>query len=368
MADTVAILTIQDLNTDVFYHIAQYLNTSDFLSLIGTCTQLRDKLDRPVCWAYRAVRLSELNQQTAELLNSRLVKSIRLDLVSRSESCRPTTSSAATTNSDADDRTDNLGHISVIQSLQSATHVTSLRTLIIRGFDLDLISEAELSGALTGNFQQLRCLVIYKVDEDVKDRTCYTMHAQRKFVQMLFKLMPDLEELYIQQDYSRGLFAENVIETAASYLPKLINLEFKSVGSTGNGAFYRPLEYHDHLNGPKNLQRLAGLSMRVYDDIAKAFKSIRHLNFGYEDYNHNSWSAPTHGFGEFVLENLTSLVISLLLCLPNERTTQLERFITFLKRVPNRVALEINIDMVSITSGVSGVRIKPTKDQVNEIS
>ena len=332
----------------MYYIIAQYLDTSDFLSLIGTCTQLRDKLDRPVCWAYRVVRLSELNQQTAELLNSRLVKSIRLDLVSRSESCRPTTSSAATTYSDADDRTDNLGHISVIQSLQSATHVSSLRTLIIRGFDLDLISKEELIGALTETIQQLRCLVIHKVDVDVIDRTYYTMHAQRKFIQMLFKLMPDLEELYIQQDYSRGLFAENVIETAASYLPKLIDLEFKSVGSYRNGAFYRPLEYNDHLNGPKNLQRLAGLSMRVYDDIAKAFKSIRHLDFGNEDFNHYHWSAPPHGFGEFVFENLTSLVISLLLCLPNERTTQLEHFVMFLKRVLNLVALDINIDVVSI--------------------
>ena len=110
--------------------------------------------------------------------------------------------------------------------------------------------------------------------------------------------------------------------------------------------------------------------MRVYDDIAKAFKSIRHIDFGNEDFNHYHWSAPPHGFGEFVFENLTSLVISLLLCLPNERTTQLEHFIMFLKRVPNLVALDINIDMVSITSGVSelDVRIKPMKDKVNEIS
>ena len=117
MADTVAKLTIQELNTDVLHHIAQYLDTSDFLSLIGMCTQLRDKLDRPVCWAYRAVRLSEINQKTAELLNSRLVKTIRLDLVSRSESrSRPTTSSAITTNSGADARTDKLIPPSVIQS------------------------------------------------------------------------------------------------------------------------------------------------------------------------------------------------------------------------------------------------------------
>ena len=276
MADTVAKLTIEELNTDVLNHIAQYLNTSDFLSLIGTCTQLRDKLDRPVCWAYRVVRLSEINQQTAELLNSRLVKTIRLDLLSRSESrSRPTTSSAITTNSGADARTDNLNQTSVIQSLQSASHVTSLRTLIIWGFDLNLISEAELSGAMMGGaFQQLRCLVIHKVDEDVKDRTCYTMHAQRKFAQMLFKLMPDLEQLCIQQVDSKGFFAEYVIETAASYLPKLINLEFKSVCSNLDGAFYHQLKCNDHLNGPKNLQRLAGLSMNVYMMISRKLLRI----------------------------------------------------------------------------------------------
>ena len=69
-----------------------------------------------------------------------------------------------------------------------------------------------------------------------------------------------------------------------------------------------------------------------------------------------------------MFENLTSLMITLLLHLPNERATQLEHFIMFLKRVPNLVALNLNINMVSTVSGASGVRKKPMKDKVNEIS
>ena len=74
--------------------------------------------------------------------------------------------------------------------------------------------------------------------------------------------------------------------------------------------------------------------MSVYDDIAKAYENIRHLYFGNEECNYYYWSAPPDGLHEFVFENLTSLVITLLLHVPNERTTQLEQFIMYLKRAP----------------------------------